>query len=68
MTHAFISSNEAVGLVYEALGTTGVYRRSPLDRHLRDVITMAQHIVSQTKTYAAASRRFLGLEPDMIGF
>jgi alkylation response protein AidB-like acyl-CoA dehydrogenase len=68
MTHAATSAKEAVTLVYEAMGTTGVYRRSPLDRHFRDVTTMAQHLVCQTKTYGAAGRRFLGLDPAMIGF
>jgi alkylation response protein AidB-like acyl-CoA dehydrogenase len=68
MTHAATSAKEAVGLVYEAMGTTGVYRRSPLDRHLRDVTTLAQHLLCQTKTYGAAGRRFLGIDPAMIGF
>ena len=40
-TNAFHSVKEAVGTLYEALGTTGVYRRSPLDRHYRDIATMA---------------------------
>lgn len=68
LTHAAVSAKDAVGLVYEAMGTTGVYRRSALDRHLRDVTTMAQHILCQTKTYGAAGRRYLGLDPGMIGF
>jgi alkylation response protein AidB-like acyl-CoA dehydrogenase len=67
-TYTFQSCKEAVALVYEALGTTGVYRRSPLDRHLRDVTTMAQHTLCQTKTYAACGRRLLGLEPGLIAF
>lgn len=68
ITNAFTSSKQAVGLLYEALGTTGVYRRSVLDRYLRDTVTMAQHVVSQTKTYAAAGRHLVGLDPAMIGF
>jgi alkylation response protein AidB-like acyl-CoA dehydrogenase len=68
MTMACTNSKEAVSLLYEALGTTGVYRRSVLDRQLRDVITMGQHVVSQTKTYAASGRRLLGLEPGIPGF
>lgn len=68
ITMAFTNSKEAVSLLYEALGTTGVYRKSPLDRQLRDVTTMGQHIVSQTKTYGASGRRLLGLEPGIPGF
>lgn len=68
LTNAFRASKEAVGLLYEALGTTGVYRTSPLDRHLRDLTTMSQHILCQTKTYAACGRGLLGLDPGGIAF
>jgi alkylation response protein AidB-like acyl-CoA dehydrogenase len=67
-TNAMHSCKEAVTLVYEAMGTTGVYRRSPLDRQLRDVTTMAQHILGQTKTYANCGRGLLGVEPGGIAF
>jgi alkylation response protein AidB-like acyl-CoA dehydrogenase len=67
-TYTFQSCKDAVALVYEALGTTGVYRRSPLNRHLRDITTMAQHMLCQTKTYAACGRTLLGLEPGLIAF
>jgi alkylation response protein AidB-like acyl-CoA dehydrogenase len=61
LLNAAHASKEAVTLLYEALGTTGVYSKSPLDRHLRDVTTLAQHVVCQTKIYAAAGRVLLGL-------
>ena len=67
-TYTFQSCKDAVGLVYEALGTTGIYRRSTLDRHLRDITTMGQHMLSQTKTFAACGRTLLGLEPGLIAF
>ena len=67
-TNAVQASKEAVTLVYEAMGTTGVLRRSPLDRHLRDVTTVAQHVLGQTKTYANCGRSLLGLEPGGIAF
>jgi alkylation response protein AidB-like acyl-CoA dehydrogenase len=68
-TNAFHAVKEAVGLLYEALGTTGVYRRSALDRHYRDIATMSQHVLSQTKTYVPAGRALLGLDPQsLIGF
>ena len=68
LTTAFQAGKEAVSLVYEGLGTTGVYRKSPLDRHFRDATTMAQHILCQTKTYANCGRSLLGLEPGGIAF
>ena len=67
-THAMQSSKQAVTLLYEALGTTGVYRTSVLDRQFRDLTTMSQHLIAQTKTYAAAGRGFLGLDPAAIAF
>jgi alkylation response protein AidB-like acyl-CoA dehydrogenase len=67
-TFTFQSCKQAVGLVYETLGTTGIYRRSTLDRQLRDITTMTQHMLCQTRTYAACGRTLLGLDPGLIGF
>jgi alkylation response protein AidB-like acyl-CoA dehydrogenase len=68
-TNAFHSVKEAVGGLYEALGTTGVYRRSSLDRHYRDIATLSQHVLTQTKTAIPAGRALLGLDPQsLIGF
>ncbi len=66
--NAFHSSKDAVGLVYEAVGTSGIYASSSLDRHLRDVVTMAQHVLAQPKVLTAAGRALVGLPPDAIGF
>ena len=54
---------EAVQLVYKAAGGTAVYQKGPLDRCLRDVLTMNQHVVGTLRTYEMAGRRLLGLEP-----
>lgn len=68
MTNAMTSCRTAVTVLYEALGTTAVYRSSPLNRQLRDLTTMAQHAMWQSRTYAAAGRQTMGLDPAMIGF
>jgi alkylation response protein AidB-like acyl-CoA dehydrogenase len=68
MTNAATSCRDAVGLAYAAVGTTGVFRRSPLDRQMRDATTMAQHVVLQHRTYGAAGRTLLGLPADALGF
>lgn len=67
-THAFHAVKEAVGGLYEALGTTGVYRTSPLDRWLRDVTTMSQHVLTQPLSLVAAGKALLGQDPGMPGF
>ena len=54
---------EVVQLVYKAAGGTAVYQKGPLDRCLRDVLTMNQHVVGTPRTYEMAGRLLLGLEP-----
>jgi alkylation response protein AidB-like acyl-CoA dehydrogenase len=68
LTNAMHAGKQAAGLIYEALGTTGVYRKSPLDRQLRDLTTMAQHMLTQTKNYGYAGRVLLGLESGGLAF
>jgi alkylation response protein AidB-like acyl-CoA dehydrogenase len=68
LVHACAAAKEAVTLLYEALGTTGIYRRSVLDRQLRDITTVHQHVLAQTKTYANCGRSLLGLAPGGIAF
>ena len=64
-TNAFRSSKEAVSMLYEALGTAGVYSSSPLDRHLRDLLTMSQHLLVQPKSTVAAGRACSGFRPTL---
>jgi alkylation response protein AidB-like acyl-CoA dehydrogenase len=54
---------DVVQLVYKAAGGTAVYQKGPLDRCLRDVLTMNQHVVGTSRTYEMAGRLLLGLEP-----
>jgi len=54
---------EVVQLVYKAAGGGAVYQKGPLDRCLRDVLTMNQHVIGTQRTYEMAGRSLLGLEP-----
>jgi len=54
---------EAVQLVYKASGGTAVYQSGPLDRCMRDILTMNQHLIGSLRTYEMAGRLLLGLEP-----
>ena len=54
---------EVVQLVYKAAGGSAVYQKGPLDRCLRDVLTMNQHVVSTNRTYEMAGRVLLGMTP-----
>jgi indole-3-acetate monooxygenase len=54
---------EVVQFVYKAAGGAAVYQKGPLDRCLRDVLTMNQHVIGTLRTYEMAGRLLLGLEP-----
>jgi alkylation response protein AidB-like acyl-CoA dehydrogenase len=64
-THAHVvgACVDVVQLVFKAAGGTAVYQKGPLDRCLRDTLTMNQHIVGTLRTYEMAGRLLLGLEP-----
>lgn len=49
-TNAFQASRRVVEMMFDLVGGSAVYsRKGPLDRHLRDVNTMCQHICGQMK-------------------
>jgi alkylation response protein AidB-like acyl-CoA dehydrogenase len=62
-THVVSECAAAVQLVYKASGGTAVYQTGALDRCLRDVLTMNQHLMGSLRTYEMAGRLLLGLEP-----
>jgi len=64
-THTYVvgACVDVVQLVFKAAGGTAVYQKGPLDRCLRDVLTMNQHVVGTIRTYEMAGRLMLGLEP-----
>jgi alkylation response protein AidB-like acyl-CoA dehydrogenase len=63
MANAFRASAEAVELMYKARGGSAVYLGGRLDRCLRDVLTINQHVIVSLKGYEMAGRTLLGLEP-----
>jgi indole-3-acetate monooxygenase len=64
-THAYVVGEcvDVVQLVFKAAGGTAVYQKGPLDRCLRDILTMNQHVIGTLRTYEMAGRLHLGLEP-----
>ena len=51
-TQVFAMCTEAVELLYKARGGSAVYAGNVLDRCLRDVVTMNQHVINSLRTYA----------------
>jgi len=62
-THVVGVCLDVVQLVYKAAGGTAVYQKGPLDRCLRDVVTMNQHVIGTSRTWEMSGRLLLGLEP-----
>jgi alkylation response protein AidB-like acyl-CoA dehydrogenase len=61
--HATRSAATAVDLVYTAAGATANSRRSPLQRALRDIHAVTQHIATAPSQYESAGRMLVGLPP-----
>src|SRR4029434_4947187 len=57
------SAATAVDLVYTVAGATANYRRSPLQRALRDIHAVTQHIATAPSQYESSGRMLLGLRP-----
>lgn len=69
LTHAMDSCTRAVDLLYRIAGSSALYsNRSTLDRRLRDIYTVRQHVLVNLNTYSAAGRVLLGLESGVLGF
>lgn len=63
-SHALASAVEAVDLVWRVAGTTGIYDRSPLERHFRDIHTLQHHGFLAESRYETAGQVHLGVEPE----
>lgn len=65
-TQTFANCMQAVELAYKARGGQAVYAREPLDRCLRDVLTMNQHAFVSLRSYGMAGRALLGIPGDVL--
>lgn len=61
--HATRASAAAVDFAYTAGGGTSLYRKSPLQRYMRDVHAVTQHIIVAPQTFGAVGRVLVGLDP-----
>jgi alkylation response protein AidB-like acyl-CoA dehydrogenase len=62
--HLMQSCVEAVDEVCRVAGTSGIYKRSPLERAFRDVHTARHHGWVSEARYGTYGQIALGLEPD----
>ncbi|MFE1442272.1 acyl-CoA dehydrogenase family protein [Streptomyces sp. NPDC058739] len=62
--HAFRTARSIVMKLYDLMQTAAIYKPSPLDRWLRDSMTMCQHVVAQDKILQSAGAYLLGSRPS----
>ena len=49
--------------MYSVAGTNGIYTRSPLERHFRDLQVLKQHGFASESRYEAVGQVYFGLPP-----
>ncbi|HXM55901.1 MAG TPA: acyl-CoA dehydrogenase family protein [Candidatus Dormibacteraeota bacterium] len=59
MIHSARAAKEAVDLVFEAAGSSGVYRGQTLERCYRDIATAAQHTLMVETSYESIGQYYL---------
>jgi alkylation response protein AidB-like acyl-CoA dehydrogenase len=62
------SSASVVTAMYELGGGTSVYKRSPLQRHFRDIHVATRHMMVGNVPLEQSGRHLLGLETDVTMF
>jgi len=64
-TNAFQTGRKVASLLYDVIGGSAIYsKKSPFDRHLRDMQTARQHMVAQTKGWEGVGSMLLDGESD----
>lgn len=63
-THSARTAARCVDAAYHLAGGAAVWEKSPLQRHLRDVHVMTQHVMVGETTLKPVGRILLGLETD----
>jgi alkylation response protein AidB-like acyl-CoA dehydrogenase len=62
--HAVESATRAVDLLQDVAGTSGIRAENGLERHFRDVHTIAQHALSSPARYESVGQLILGKQSD----
>jgi hypothetical protein len=68
LSHAFRSAREIAQSMYDVVGPTAVFAaKSPLDRLLRDAITMSEHLLLSDSFLEMVGAGIVG-DPPQIGW
>ena len=63
LVHTMTTCRDAVAVLVESVGTAAIRRGSRLERHHRDLITLGQHLLAQTKVREWAGGLWFGEAP-----
>jgi indole-3-acetate monooxygenase len=66
--HVYEICTDVVQLMYKVRGGSAVYAGGVLDRCLRDVLAMNEHVLNSLKLYSMSGRILLGLPPEEFLF
>jgi alkylation response protein AidB-like acyl-CoA dehydrogenase len=64
-TFALNQAREVADLVFHAAGAGAIYASNALERRMRDIITVSQHLQARQAHYQTVGQFLLGLEPDL---
>jgi indole-3-acetate monooxygenase len=68
ITHAIRESARSVDLLFEAAGTTAVYRSHPIERFYRDIHVAAKHWGGYASNLEMAGQSLMGVKPGGPGW
>jgi indole-3-acetate monooxygenase len=64
--HAAATAAEVTDMMHRVAGTTGIYARSPLERHFRDAHTVRHHGFLSENRFETAGQVYFGVQPEFV--
>ena len=64
-TYAIHQAREVADAVFHAAGASAIYASNPLERRMRDILAVSQHLQARQQHFATVGQFLLGLEPDL---
>jgi alkylation response protein AidB-like acyl-CoA dehydrogenase len=62
--HAASTAAAVAGMMHQLAGTTGIYERSPLERHFRDACTLRHHGFMSENRFEVVGQVYMGEQPE----
>jgi alkylation response protein AidB-like acyl-CoA dehydrogenase len=65
-THAVATAAKVTDLMHRVAGSSGIYAKSPLERHFRDAQTLRHHGLVSENRFEAVGQVYCGVEPEFV--